>query len=112
MIFLTFSRVYPRQSLLMVAALLLAGLAEGSSLSLMLPLISFASAVQERQDPGAGGLLADQLHVDRATLAHAFADRETVTGLDDLHRDTDAHQYLPRWSTSTLTVSCPTDWGR
>ena len=42
MIFLTFSRAYPRQSFLMVAALLLAGLAEGSSLSLMLPLISFA----------------------------------------------------------------------
>jgi len=42
MIFLTFSRAYPWQSFLMVAALLLAGLAEGSSLSLMLPLISFA----------------------------------------------------------------------
>ena len=42
MIFLTFSRAYPRQSILMVGALLLAGLAEGSSLSLMLPLISFA----------------------------------------------------------------------
>ena len=42
MIFLTFSRAYPWPSFLMVAALLLAGLAEGSSLSLMLPLISFA----------------------------------------------------------------------
>jgi ATP-binding cassette subfamily C protein len=51
MIFLTFSRAYPRQSFLMVAALLLAGLAEGSSLSLMLPLISFAVDKESGVEP-------------------------------------------------------------
>jgi ATP-binding cassette subfamily C protein len=57
MIFLTFSRAYPWQSFLMVAALLLAGLAEGSSLSLMLPLISFAV------DQEAGGDAASQSEI-------------------------------------------------
>jgi ATP-binding cassette subfamily C protein len=42
MILLTFTRAYPWQSLLMVAALLLAGLAEGSSISVLLPILSIA----------------------------------------------------------------------
>jgi len=42
MILLTFTRAYPWQSLLMVVALLLAGLAEGSSLSVLLPILSLA----------------------------------------------------------------------
>lgn len=49
MLLVTFTRAYPWQSLLMVVALLLAGLAEGSSLSILLPLISFAV------NPEAGG---------------------------------------------------------
>ncbi len=39
---LTYARSYPWQSFLMVTALLLAGIAEGSSLSALLPLASFA----------------------------------------------------------------------
>jgi ATP-binding cassette subfamily C protein len=42
MILFTFTRAYPWQSLLMVVALLLAGLAEGSSLSILLPILSIA----------------------------------------------------------------------
>jgi ATP-binding cassette subfamily C protein len=42
MILVTFTRAYPWQSLLMVVALLLAGLAEGSSLSVLLPILSLA----------------------------------------------------------------------
>jgi ATP-binding cassette subfamily C protein len=42
MILLTFTRAYPWQSLLMVVALLLAGLAEGSSISVLLPILSIA----------------------------------------------------------------------
>ncbi len=42
MILLTFTRAYPWQSLLMVLALLMAGLAEGSSLSMLLPILSIA----------------------------------------------------------------------
>ncbi|KPK55655.1 MAG: hypothetical protein AMJ59_23460, partial [Gammaproteobacteria bacterium SG8_31] len=42
MILVTFTRAYPWQSLLMVAALLLAGLAEGSSISVLLPILSLA----------------------------------------------------------------------
>ncbi|UCC14158.1 MAG: ABC transporter ATP-binding protein [Gammaproteobacteria bacterium] len=42
MVLLTFTRAYPWQSLLMIVALLLAGLAEGSSMSVLLPLLSIA----------------------------------------------------------------------
>ena len=42
MILITFTRAYPWQSVLMVGALLLAGLAEGSSLSVLLPILSIA----------------------------------------------------------------------
>jgi len=42
MILVTFTRAYPWQSVLMVVALLLAGLAEGSSLSMLLPILSLA----------------------------------------------------------------------
>jgi len=42
MILVTFTRAYPWQSLLMVVSLLLAGLAEGSSLSVLLPILSLA----------------------------------------------------------------------
>ncbi len=42
MILITFTRRYPWQSFLMVAALLLAGLAEGFSLSALLPLLTIA----------------------------------------------------------------------
>lgn len=49
MILVTFTRAYPWQSLLMVVALLLAGLAEGSSLSVLLPILSLA--VDSGADP-------------------------------------------------------------
>lgn len=42
MVLFTFTRAYPWQSLLMIVALLLAGLAEGSSMSILLPLLSIA----------------------------------------------------------------------
>ena len=42
MVLFAFTRAYPWQSLLMIVALLLAGLAEGSSMSVLLPLLSIA----------------------------------------------------------------------
>jgi ATP-binding cassette subfamily C protein len=54
---LTYARSYPWQSFLMVTALLLAGLAEGSSLSALLPLATFA--VQAGGDSDAAPVLPD-----------------------------------------------------
>ncbi len=54
---LTYARSYPWQSFLMVTALLLAGIAEGSSLSALLPLASFA--VQAGDDAGAAASVPD-----------------------------------------------------
>ena len=47
---LTYARSYPWQSFLMVTALLLAGIAEGSSLSALLPLASFAVQAGDGSD--------------------------------------------------------------
>jgi ATP-binding cassette subfamily C protein len=47
---LTYARSYPWQSFLMVSALLLAGIAEGSSLSALLPLASFAVQAGDGSD--------------------------------------------------------------
>ena len=51
MIVLSFTRAYPWQSLLMVSAMLLAGVVEGFGLSALLPLISFAVDAQAGTDP-------------------------------------------------------------
>ena len=55
---LKFSRAYPRQTALMLLALLLGGVAEGLSLSALLPLLSIALDQGNAPDDGGGGLEA------------------------------------------------------
>ncbi len=47
---ITFIRSYPRQSAVLLTALLLAGVAEGASLSALLPRLSFAISLIDASD--------------------------------------------------------------
>lgn len=77
MILITFARAYPIQSLLMVGALMLAGLAEGSSLSLLLPILSIAVDTREGAPAGERSEFAQKV-VD---VLQGFGISPTLTSL-------------------------------
>jgi ATP-binding cassette subfamily C protein len=79
MILITFTRAYPWQSVLMVGALLLAGLAEGSSLSVLLPILSIAVDADAASQSEFARIVTDLL--ERAGIAPVISNLLVVAVL-------------------------------
>ena len=60
-VILAFVRAYPRKSLLVLGALVVAGIVEGLSLTALLPALSVAIDPEQARAAGVSGFVADQL---------------------------------------------------